>query len=112
MNEQVKKKILWSISRNIYRKLTDAQVPEKLEKQLEEMDWSLSGTDSSEKTAKRNVCPAAGGRAFRNPKEGRSVSGNGTESTSGRKSRCDSSGGEDRVPGWDLTRQKACLISE
>lgn len=97
MNEQVKKNIM-EYKQKYLQKLTDAQVPEKLEKQTGGNGLVLSGTDSSEKTAKRNVCPAAGGRAFRNPKEGRSVSGNGTESTSGRKSRCDSSGGRTGYP--------------
>ena len=95
MNEQVKNNIM-EYKQKYLQKLTDAQVPEKLEKQLEEMDWSC--LDSSEKTAKRNVCATAGDRTFRNPKEGRSVSGNGTESTPGRKSRCDSSGGRTGYP--------------
>ena len=97
MNEQVKKNIM-EYKQKYLQKLADAQVPEKLEKQLEEMDWTVSGTDSSKKTAKRDVCAAAGGRTFRNPKEGRSVSGNGTESTPGRKSRCNSSGGRAGYP--------------
>ena len=39
MNEQVKKNIM-EYKQKYLQKLTDAQVPEKLEKQLEEMDWS------------------------------------------------------------------------
>ena len=73
MNEQVKNNIM-EYKQKYLQKLTDAQVPEKLEKQLEEMDWSCLELNSSEKTAKRNVCTAAGDRTFRNPKEGRSVS--------------------------------------
>ena len=39
MNEQVKNNIM-EYKQKYLQKLTDAQVPEKLEKQLEEMDWS------------------------------------------------------------------------
>ena len=39
MNEQVKKNIM-EYKQKYLQKLTDAQVPEKLEKQLEEMDWT------------------------------------------------------------------------
>ena len=41
MNEQVKNNIM-EYKQKYLQKLTDAQVPEKLEKQLEEMDWTLS----------------------------------------------------------------------
>ena len=82
MNEQVKKNIM-EYKQKYLQKLADAQVPEKLEKQLEEMDWT---------------CLELIHRTFRNPKEGRSVSGNGTESTPGRKSRCNSSGGRAGYP--------------
>lgn len=97
MNEQVKNNIM-EYKQKYLQKLTDAQVPEKLEKQLEEMDWTCLELIHQKKTAKRNVCTAAGDRTFRNPKEGRSVSGNGTESTPGRKSRCNSSGGRAGYP--------------
>ena len=39
MNEQVKKNIM-EYKQKYLQKLADAQVPEKLEKQLEEMDWT------------------------------------------------------------------------
>ena len=39
MNEQVKKNIV-EYKQKYLQKLADAQVPEKLEKQLEQMDWS------------------------------------------------------------------------
>ena len=39
MNEQVKNNIM-EYKQKYLQKLTDAQVPEKLEKQLEEMDWT------------------------------------------------------------------------
>lgn len=109
MNEQVKNNIM-EYKQKYLQKLADAQVPEKLEKQLEEMDWTCLEL-IHQKNSKEDVCAAAGDRTFRNPKEGRSVSGNGTESTPGRKSRCNSSGGRAGYPA-DLTRQKACLISE
>ncbi len=92
-----KRKILWSISRNIYRNWQMRRCRRNW-KTAGGNGLVLSGTDSSEKTAKRNVCATAGDRTFRNPKEGRSVSGNGTESTPGRKSRCDSSGGRTGYP--------------
>ena len=39
MNEQVKNNIM-EYKQKYLQKLADAQVPEKLEKQLEEMDWT------------------------------------------------------------------------
>lgn len=97
MNEQVKKNIM-EYKQKYLQKLADAQVPEKLEKQLEEMDWTCLELIHQKKQQRGTFCAAAGDRTFRNPKEGRSVSGNGTESTPGRKSRCNSSGGRAGYP--------------
>ena len=110
MNEQVKKNIM-EYKQKYLQKLADAQVPEKLEKQLEEMDWTCLELIHQKKQQRGTFAPlqciapikyfldaAAGDRTFRNPKEGRSVSGNGTESTPGRKSRCNSSGGRAGYP--------------
>lgn len=97
MNEQVKNNIM-EYKQKYLQKLTDAQVPEKLEKQLEEMDWTCLELIHRKKQQRGTFAPLQAARAFRNPKEGRSVSGNGTESTSGRKSRCDSSGGRTGYP--------------
>ena len=105
MNEQVKKNIM-EYKQKYLQKLTDAQVPEKLEKQLEEMDWSCLELIHRKKQQRGTFAPLQAAElseirtqeALRHPKEGRSVSGNGTESTSGRKSRCDSSGGRTGYP--------------
>ena len=46
MNEQVKNNIM-EYKQKYLQKLTDAQVPEKLEKQLEEMDFDLDEENNS-----------------------------------------------------------------
>ena len=110
MNEQVKKNIM-EYKQKYLQKLTDAQVPEKLEKQLEEMDWSclelihrkkqqrgtfapLQAAELSEIRKKEDLYRETGLKALREGKVGAILLAGG------------------QVPGWDLTRQKACLISE
>ena len=52
MNEQVKNNIM-EYKQKYLQKLTDAQVPEKLEKQLEEMDWTCLEKNSKEERLPR-----------------------------------------------------------
>ena len=82
MNEQVKNNIM-EYKQKYLQKLTDAQVPEKLEKQLEEMDWTCLELIHRKKQQRGTFAP---------------LQAAGTESTSGRKSRCDSSGGRTGYP--------------
>ena len=86
MNEQVKKNIM-EYKQKYLQKLTDAQVPEKLEKQLEEMDWSclelihrkkqqrgtfapLQATELSEIRKKEDLYRETGLKALREGKVG------------------------------------------
>ena len=94
MNEQVKKNIM-EYKQKYLQKLADAQVPEKLEKQLEEMDWTCLELIHQKKQQRGTFAPL---QATELSEIRRSVSGNGTESTPGRKSRCNSSGGRAGYP--------------
>ena len=86
MNEQVKNNIM-EYKQKYLQKLTDAQVPEKLEKQLEEMDWSclelihqkkqqrgtfapLQATELSEIRKKEDLYRETGLKALREGKVG------------------------------------------
>ena len=96
MNEQVKNNIM-EYKQKYLQKLTDAQVPEKLEKQLEEMDWSCLELIHQKKQQRGTFAPLQATELSEIRKK-EDVSGNGTESTPGRKSRCDSSGGRTGYP--------------
>ena len=86
MNEQVKNNIM-EYKQKYLQKLTDAQVPEKLEKQLEEMDWTclelihrkkqqrgtfapLQATELSEIRKKEDLYRETGLKALREGKVG------------------------------------------
>ena len=86
MNEQVKKNIM-EYKQKYLQKLADAQVPEKLEKQLEEMDWTclelihqkkqqrgtfapLQATELSEIRKKEDLYRETGLKALREGKVG------------------------------------------
>ena len=55
MNEQVKNNIM-EYKQKYLQKLTDAQVPEKLEKQLEEMDWTCLELIHQKKQQRYYIC--------------------------------------------------------
>ena len=95
MNEQVKNNIM-EYKQKYLQKLTDAQVPEKLEKQLEEMDWTCLELIHRKKQQRGTFAPLQAAELSEIRKK--EDLGNGTESTSGRKSRCDSSGGRTGYP--------------
>ena len=86
MNEQVKNNIM-EYKQKYLQKLADAQVPEKLEKQLEEMDWTclelihqkkqqrgtfapLQATELSEIRKKEDLYRETGLKALREGKVG------------------------------------------